>query len=77
MDLVPLVNNVQYYLSQGKSGINMVLDSKYFDKYLKNTMLKNDFMMTILEFGTMNSQMQEMKTLSKNVVNQIELEIAK
>lgn len=76
MDLNPLVNNFEYRVTEGKSGRNMILSENDFDAYLKNTLLKNGFVMTILEFNVMNGQMREMKKMSEELLVLIDNEIA-
>jgi len=77
MDLNPLVNNFEYRVSDGKSGKDMPLSAEYFSEYLKNTKLKNGFVMTVLEFNTMNGQMREMKRMTEELVSLINVETAK
>lgn len=75
MDLNPLVNNFEYRVSNGQSGRDMPLTSEYFGEYLKNTKLKNGFVMTVLEFNTMNGQMLEMKQMTEELIALIDLDI--
>jgi hypothetical protein len=75
MDLNALVQNFEYQTSKGQSGKNVVLTNKDFEIYLKNQKLKNGFTMTILEFGTMNAQMQELKALSESLIVSIDNEM--
>lgn len=77
MDLTPLVNNFEYMVSNGQSGIDVKLSQEFFDEYLKNIMLKNGFAMTILEFGVMNGQMRMMKSMSQDLMVLIDKEIKK
>jgi hypothetical protein len=76
MDLNPLVNNFEYRVTEGGSGRNISLSENHFDDYLKNSNLKNGFVMTILEFNIMNAQMQQMKEMSQKLISLIEDEIA-
>ncbi len=46
-----------------------------FADYLRNRKLKNGFVMTILEFETMNEQMREMKRLSQALMDDIDAEM--
>ena len=75
MDLNTLVQNFEYQSTKSQSGKNIVLTKEDFDTYLKNQKLKNGFTMTILEFGTMNAQMRELKTLSEALIVNIDNEI--
>ena len=75
MDLHPMVNNFQYKLSNGSVGKNIQLKESYFKDFLQSTKLKNGFVMTILEFSTMNAQMMEMKEMSVKLQELIKKEI--
>ena len=75
MDLNPLVNNFEYLVTEGASGRNISLSENHFDDYLKNTTLKNGFVMTIYEFKVLNGQMQQMIEMSQNLISQINKEI--
>lgn len=77
MDLNPMVNNFEYRLSEGRSGRNLTLSENYFDSFLKNIELKNGFVMTILEFGVMNNQMNSMKQMSQTLIEVIDRELTK
>jgi len=77
MDLNPMVNNFLYRLSNGTEGRDIKLSEDYFKSYLTNTNLKNGFVMTILEFSTMNAQMEEMIQMSENLLALIDSEITK
>ena len=77
MDLNPLVNDFEYRMSDGKSGKDMGLSAEFFSDYLNNTMLKNGFAMTVLEFTTMNGQMREMKRMTEELVSLIDVEVAR
>ncbi len=76
MDLHPMVNNFQYKLTNGTVGKNIILKEDYFEDFLQNTKLKNGFVMTILEFSTMNAQMMEMKNMSLKLQDLIKKEIS-
>jgi len=41
---------------------------------MKNTRIKNGFIIAVLEFGTMNGQMREMKRMSNELVRLIDRE---
>lgn len=77
MDLNPLVNNFAYIASDGHAGKNVILSDKNYKDYMKNIMVKNGFLMAVLEFGTMNDQMREMKRMSGELIRLIDLEIKK
>ena len=76
MDLNPLVNNFEYRVTAGASGRNLPLSTNDFEPYLKNTILKNGFVMTVLEFNVMNGQMREMKAMSQQLIDLITKEIS-
>lgn len=77
MDLHPMVNNFQYRLSEGAMGRNIKLTADYYKDFLANKKVKNGFVMTILEFSTMNAQMLEMKKMSQDLSSLIDKEINK
>jgi len=77
MDLNPMINNFQYRLSNGSVGKNIKLSVDYYKEFLTSTEIKNGFVMTILEFSTMNAQMLEMKNKSLNLIELIDIEIKK
>lgn len=75
MDLNPMVNNFLYRVSDGAQGKDTPIPEDYFDSFLQNTQIKNGFLMTILEYGTMNAQMQEMKEMAEALISLIDREI--
>jgi len=75
MDLNPIVLDAAYRASNGQVGKDGLLTPQSFESYLKNRLLKNGFVMTSLEFQTMNEQMREMKLLSLALMDEIDLEI--
>lgn len=75
MDLNPLVMDFAYRASEGRAGKGGMLTTGAFDDYLDNRKLKNGFVMTILEFTTMNEQMREMKRLSLELMAEIDSEL--
>jgi hypothetical protein len=75
MDLNIMVNNFQYRLSNGAVGSDLKLSEDYYDDFLTSTEIKNGFVMTILEFSTMNTQMSEMKNMSLKLIGIIDNEI--
>lgn len=77
LDLNPLVNNFVYNLSNGQTGKNVILSKENFRGYLKSKLIKNGFLMAVLEFGTMNDQMRDMKQMSEELIRCIDLEIEK
>ena len=75
MDLNPIVLEAAYRATNGQAGQNGLLTPQSFEAYLDNRMLKNGFVMTILEFQTMNDQMREMKLLSQALMDEIDTEM--
>ena len=75
MDLQPLVASYEYRVTGGASGLDAILRPEAFDAYFKSVMLKNGFTMTILEFQTMNAQMQELKAKCQDLVAIIDEDI--
>lgn len=69
MDLNPIVMDYAWRASNG------LLSAPMFADYLRNRKLKNGFVMTILEFETMNEQMREMKRLSQALMDDIDAEM--
>lgn len=74
-DLNPLVDNYAFHASQGQAGRDVVLTSDTFAESMKSRLLKNGFVMTILEFETMNAQMTELKVRSQALIASIDQEI--
>tara|TARA_R110000868_G_scaffold44318_2_gene148159 strand:+ start:4884 stop:5651 length:768 start_codon:yes stop_codon:yes gene_type:complete len=77
MDLNPLVNNYAYRVSNGQSGKNTPLSKVRFDEFLKNSKLKNGFVMAVMEFDIMNGMMNDMKEMSENLIKIIDSELKK
>jgi len=77
LDLNPLVNNYEYHISNGQSGKNVILTKEYYKDYLKSNKIKNGFLMAVLEFDIMNRQMIEMKKMSEELIELIDLEVKK
>jgi hypothetical protein len=77
MDLNPMVNDFMYQISEGKQGKTGVLSSEYYADFFESTLLKNGFILTILEFNKMNEQMTEMITISDKLIVLIDIELAK
>ena len=74
VDLNPMIKNVEFYLSKGQSGTETILSIDYYDEFLKNTNIKNGFVLTVLEFTTLNNQMQGMIKESEKLIDAIDLE---
>ena len=77
MDLNPMVSNFEFHASNGQSGKDVTLSAEYFADFLKSTKIKNGFVMTVLEFSTMNAQMRDMKAMTEDLIVLIDGEIEK
>lgn len=77
MDLLPMVASYEYHVTGGSSGENVDLSGAYFSDFLKNTTVKNGFVMTVLELGKLNQQMREIKRRTEGLVELIDAEIAR
>ncbi|MBU1094961.1 MAG: hypothetical protein KKB34_00655 [Bacteroidetes bacterium] len=77
MDLTPLVDNFAYTVSNGQAGKNVTLSEENYKDYLKSSLIKNGFLMAVLEFGSMNNQMRDMKRMSEELIALIDFETEK
>jgi len=77
MDLRPMVANYEYHLTNGESGEDVDLSGEYFSGFLKSTIIKNGFVMTVLELSKLNGQMLEIKRRTQELISLIDAEIAK
>lgn len=77
MDLTPLVENFAYTVSNGQAGKNVTLSEENYKDYLKSSLIKNGFLMAVLEFGSMNNQMRDMKRMSEELIALIDFETEK
>lgn len=77
LDLNPLTKKYMYDASNGQAGENVELPRANFETILKNLEHKNGFVMAVYEFTVMNGQLNEMKTMSKKLIELIDKEIAK
>ena len=77
MDLNPMVMNYTFQVSNGQAGKDMALTRRYYKEFLKSVKIKNGFIMTVLEFGIMNGQMQEMRGMSQTLISLIDAELRK
>lgn len=75
LDLNFMLKNYEYYVSKGQAGSDVQLPDEYFDDYLNNIHIKNGFVLTVLEFNTLNGQMQNMINVSDSLIEKIETEI--
>jgi len=77
MDLRPMVANYEYRVTNGASGEDVDLSGGYFDDFLQSTVIKNGFVMTVLELSKLNGQMQEIQHRTEELILLIDEEIAK
>lgn len=76
MDTEALTADADFQLSGGKSGRRAVT-AETFTPMLRNNTIKNGFMMTILEYGTMNVQMEELQRRRRSLIAVIDADLAR
>ena len=74
-DLEPAMQDYEWQVSKGQAGRKDALSTSMFDGFLRNGLAKNGFLMAVLEFGTMNDEMQAMRDRSKGLVDEIDAEM--
>ena len=77
VDLNPVVKNYTYIVTNGAAGEKKELPTHQYDEMLKDLKQKNGFVMAVYEFSAMNRQLNEMKTMCKELIRLIDKEIAK
>ena len=77
VDTESMTADFEYRITGGKSGREDAITPETFDAFLKSQTIKNGFVMTILEYGTMNSQMRELRERCEKLINEIDTEIAR
>ena len=77
MDLSPMVANYEYQVTNGESGKDVDLSGDYYSGFLKNTIIKNGFVMTVLELSKLNGQMREIQQRTDALISLIDEEIEK
>lgn len=75
LDTEAMTADFAYHMSGGKDGRTGALNAASFAPLLKSQTIKNGFVMTILEYGTMNAQMTEMRTRCKKLIGIIDAEM--
>lgn len=75
MDLSALVDNYAWRVSGGKAGKDVALTASDYEVYLKSRKLKNGFVMTVLEFETMNGQMQDLRAKCQALIASIDEDV--
>jgi hypothetical protein len=77
MDTVAMTADYAYRLSGGKAGRKDAIDARTFEPLLRNRTIENGFVMTILEYGTMNAQMEELRSRCQGLIRDIDAELAR
>ena len=77
VDLNPVVKNYTYIVTNGAAGEKKELPTHQYDEMLKDLKQKNGFVMAVYEFSAMNRQLNEMKTMCKELIRLIDKEINK
>lgn len=76
-DLNALVDNYAFHASGGQAGRDVPLSADNFSEFMKSRLQKNGFVMTILEFETMNEQMRQLRAQSEALIASIDQEISR
>ena len=76
-DLGPMLQDYTFRMSKGREGSADALHPRDFDPVLHNLEAKNGFWMAILEFDSMNGQMREMRDRSRQLLADIDAELAR
>lgn len=77
LDTNPVVDNFTWVVTSGQAGKKSPLSIPQFEKFLKDTKVKNGFVMTKLEFGIMNPMFINLKAQSEQLVRMIDRELKK
>lgn len=77
MDLSPMVANYEFHVTNGESGEDVDLSGDYYDEFLNSTMVKNGFVMTVLELSKINGQMRDIQSRTDALISLIDEEIEK
>jgi uncharacterized protein DUF6090 len=75
LDTEEMTADFAYRASGGREGRTGVLTAGSFRPLLNSLTLKNGFVMTVLEYGTMNAQMAEMRTRCRDLIAAIDAEL--
>jgi hypothetical protein len=59
------------------AGRKDAIDARTFEPLLRNRTIENGFVMTILEYGTMNAQMEELRSRCQGLIRDIDAELAR
>ncbi|MFZ6053085.1 DUF6090 family protein [Halocola ammonii] len=77
LDLNPITKKYMYDASNGQVGADLSLPTESFKKLLLDIEHKNGFVMAVFEFTVMNGQLEQMKTLSEELMELIDRELQK
>jgi hypothetical protein len=75
LDLNPITKKYIYDSSNGQAGKNVALQRANFETILKDLEHKNGFVMAVYEFTVMNGQLQNMKNMSDELIEMIDIEM--
>jgi len=75
LDIYPISKNYFYQITNGQMGELAELNKEDIEKMLTDMKQKNGFAFAVLEFTTMNSRFEEMKTMAKNLIKIIDTEL--
>jgi len=76
LDFNPLVKNFTYQVSNGEAGENIKITANNFDGLITDLKQKNGFVMAVYEFNVMNTQLEEMKKISEELIELISKELS-
>jgi hypothetical protein len=77
IDINAQIKNFMYQVTNGKQGEDVQLSKTDVAALLKNRKHKNGFAMATYEFPFMNTELEEMKILCKNIIQLIDKELTK
>ena len=75
IDLNPVVKVFTYNISNGEAGEKVELPTQQYDAMLKDLKQKNGFVMAVYEFSVMNGHLEDMKTMSLQLIDLIDEEL--
>lgn len=75
MDTEAMTADFAWRVTGGKEGRARAVTAASFEPLLESRTIKNGFVMTILEYGTMNAQMAEMRERCRKLIEKIDWEI--
>jgi len=75
MDTEAMTADFAWHASGGREGRADAITAATFEPLLRNRTIKNGFVMTIIEYGTMNEQMDEMRQRCQTLIAVIDTEL--